>query len=558
MCKAMLDNYCSYLYSPDVLGNLHVQNSNSFISVLQGETNNQFSQTFYKYAQAKTKNKKFLPRDLVQVLQKSEYFEKLYSYISRKPLHKMSLTERVDSEKLNYELGYIWAAAINETILLRMDTKYPGFHHMSEVLIPVELSLDRRRIRRNLISEISRAIWRDDKNWAGVVREFEELRQSFFRVISKLDIDKKVRDDWMSRMASVQIVLPGSIPAISDEECSTTNVNAYYYTHLNTITVCAGDFNSEDIIQTLAHEMAHALGIDRTQYLFEVNSHFGIELKKLQDNVCEPKKFTCDHWAEYKRQFENSLQTLDDFKPQVSEFESCLKRRPTSKELDEDAISKLVVGLTSDRISDLASSEKFLRITKAKLPLRNGKDQVNPNYLNPCSYSQWSQGEESIDDELTTLTYFTAEYRCSEAEDSKKIKNSIEVAKAMTNKVLQKKLKIEGEFSARNILESQGYSSPPYERFADVIGSYVMADHLQQIPFEWERRNRFLASSSWQCIEPSLASRFPAESDVEKQYVFDAHTEGDQRRKEFFSEPIRAVIGCKKDFEFNECKLKFK
>jgi hypothetical protein len=128
----------------------------------------------------------------------------------------------------------------------------------------------------------------------------------------------------------------------------------------------------------------------------------------------------------------------------------------------------------------------------------------------------------------------------------------------MSIDVLRETLRIEGEFSNRSLMETEGYSSSPDERFADVIGSYAMAELLSELPFQWDRQNKFLASSSWQCVKPSLSSHFPEESAIEKEYIFDAHTEGDQRRKELFSEPIRKAIGCEKDFEFRECSLPFK
>jgi hypothetical protein len=332
-------------------------------------------------------------------------------------------------------------------------------------------------------------------------------------------------------------------------------VNAYYFTYLNVLTVCAGDFNSEDILQTLAHEMAHSLGIDRSTYLFEVNSDFGKQLATFRANVCKPEAFSCDQWATYKSSFQQKLSSLDGYVPQVHEFNQCLKRRPTSKELGDEDIDRFARTIVNDRMSDLASGDRFLRLTKSQIPMRNGKLQKNPNYLNPCEYSLWSQGEEPIHDPLTTMLYFTAEYRCSDKKGAEKLKSAIEVSKAMTTELFKRVLKVEGEFSSRSLLENQGYSSPPYERFADVVGSYALAEVLKLVPEKWNRRNVYLASSSWQCIEPSLASRFPDESAVENEYVFDDHTGGDLRQKELFSTPIREAIGCQKDFEFNECSI---
>jgi len=554
-CKAMMDAYCNTLYSPEAQGNLEIKQSSNSIEVLQGDTRNEFSQVYFRYAKAKLKSRSNLPADFRSALERNSYFVKLKAYLARPPREHMTLSQRLESENTNYELSYIWTAALNEAIVSRMTSKYPGYHKISETNMPIELQLERRRLRREIISEISRAIWRDDKNWQRVEQGFDRLKISFLRMIPQLDIPQSIADDWASRIASIQLALPGSTPAISDEECSSTTVNAYYFTYLNVLTVCAGDFNSEDILQTLAHEMAHALGIDRSTYLFEVNSDFGKQLSTFRANVCKPEAFSCDQWASYKASFEEKLKSLEGYQPQLREFNQCLKRRPTSKTLEDDDIERFAHTIVNDRMSDLASGDRFLRLTKAQIPMRNGKTEKNPNYLNPCEYSLWSQGEEPIHDPLTTMLYFTAEYRCSDKKGADKLKSAIEVSKAMTTDLFEKVLKLEGEFSSRGLLENQGYSSPPYERFADVVGSYALAELLKLIPEKWNRRNVFLASSSWQCIEPSLESRFPDESAVESEYIFDDHTGGDLRQKELFSTPIRETIGCQKDFEFNECSI---
>lgn len=557
-CKFLLDSYCNYLYSPEVLGNLEVKRAKNSVKVLQGETHNDFTQTFFQYSKAKIRNQRFLPRDFAKSLSQYSYFAKLQDFLNRSARKSMSVSQRLQVEKLDYELGSIWASSVNETMLNRMIQKYPGFHQISDRMIPIELSLENRRIRRNLISEISRAIWRDDANWKKVELGFERLQKSYMRMIAKLEISKGLRDEWTKRISEIKIVLPGAIPAISNEECSTTTVNAFYYSHLNVLTVCAGDFNSEDIIQTVAHEMGHALAVDRSQYLFQRNSVFGKSLNNLRTNVCEPAKFSCKQWQDYKSKFDPLLTSLDGFQTELPEFQSCLRRHAVSKTLSTPDIERFARIIVKDRISSLASSDRFLRITKSEVPTKNGKSQKNPNYLNPCAYYLWSQGEEPIDDELTTLMYFTAEYRCSDKPLAERLKNSIEVAKTLSTAVLEKTIAIEGSYSSRDQLEAEGYASTNAERFADVVGSYAMAELLKEIPDKYDRQNKFLASSSWQCLEPSLASHFPEESAIEKEYSTDAHTEGDMRRKELLSRPIREAIACEKDFEFKECGLGFK
>ncbi len=557
-CKYLLDAYCTYLYSPEAQGNLEVKGAKSSIKILQGDTHNEFSQVFFHYSEAKLRNQQALPADFRRVLERHAYFEKLRQFLDRRPRARMSVAQRLASESADYELGFIWSMALNETVMLRMVQKFPGFHRIPDKIVPIEFELERKRARRNLMSDIAQAVWRNDKNWQKVEVGFRRLKASFLKLIPQLDIPAEIASDWMKRITEIQLALPGSFPAIANDECSRTTANAYYYTYLNVITVCAGDFNSEDILQTLAHEMAHALGGDRTRYLFQSRSEVGQKLAALRAQVCEPKTFSCPAWQQYKEQFEESLESLDGYEPELRQFQRCLQRRPTTKELTISESKRFTKTIVADRISELASGDRFLRIMKPEIPMANGKKQRNPNYLNPCSYSLWSRGEEPIDDELTTLLYFTAEYRCSGATGTERMREAIEKSKEMTTQLMERVLQTEGEFSPRDRLEREGFSSPPYERFADVVGSYALAELLKQIPEKWDRQNVFLASSSWQCVKPSLASHFPEESEIENEYVFEEHTAGDQRRKELFSTPIRETIGCEKDFDFNECRIPFK
>ena len=560
-CKAMLDSYCNILFSPQALGNLRVQRgtaSASPIMVLQGETTNDIPQTLYHYSIAKIRHQDQLPSDFQRVLKKQNYFEKLARTLERLPRTQMTLSERLQSEQERAELNTIWASALDEIVMVRMDRKFPGFHSVPDRLVPLEISLERRRIYRDLVSSISKSLWHADENWTRVEFSFDKMKIAYVKMISKLEVDDAIKTAWTKRITDVKLVLPGSMPAISDEECSSTKINAYYYKYLNVLTVCAGDFNSEDIMQTIAHEMGHSLDVDRSSYLFEVKSDFGVRLANLREKVCEPKSFTCDDWYAYKSQFGASLNSLNGFKPDLPEFQRCLKRRETSKVLTADDIKRFANSMTADRLSDLSSSDRFLRITKGQIPMINGKNQKNPAYLNPCSYYLWSHGEEPVDDDLTTLMYFTAEYRCSDHVGAERFKSAIEVAKGMTEEVLEKTVQVDGEFSSNARIDSEGFASPPYERFADVVGSYAMAEMLKELPTNFERQNKLLASSSWQCEEPSLSTHFPEESAIQSEYEFDSHTDGAQRKKELLSAPIREAVGCKKDFEFNECSLPIK
>jgi hypothetical protein len=557
-CKAMLDNYCEKLYSPNALGNLYIKRKKPIL-ILQGETPNQLSQVFLKYSLAKIRNKKRLPPDFLETLNKYSYFQKLDEFINRPPIPRMNLEERLSTENQNYELGSIWQSSIEQTILSRLSTKYNGFYQLPDRLVPVEYDIEQKRIRRKLISEISKSVWRDDANWKKVMEGFNELKLSYISLFNKLDLPKEITEDWKNKIQTVELVQPGSLPEISDVECSTTQINAYYYKHLNILTVCAGDFNSEDIVLTLAHEMGHALDLSRDVYKKLRSSHVGIGLAKLRENTCSKKEgFTCSDWTDFKSGLSSHLDEVRNYKPQLYDFQKCLKKNVNSKTIQAADYERIANRISNSRTSHLASQNLFLRLIKEKLPMRNGKLQKNPNYMNPCGYSLWSKNEEPIDDEIYSLMFFMSEYRCSSGSETERLHRSIEVSKVLTAIIIEASLHAEGEFSDRTELTSEGLSSPPFERFADVLGTYAVAEYLKSLTSNWEQRTKFLASSSWACEEPSLESKFPEESKIEHLFTIESHTQGEERKMELLSEPIRKILSCEKDFDFNECKLPFK
>ena len=132
MCKSFLDSYCNTLYSPGNSGNLEIKTSATSTKILQGDTQNQFPQVFYRYSRAKLRNQHNFPRDFASVLSRANYFQKLEAFITRKPFDKMTFTERLAADQQNYELGSIWQAAVNESVILRMNRKYPEFYSLSE------------------------------------------------------------------------------------------------------------------------------------------------------------------------------------------------------------------------------------------------------------------------------------------------------------------------------------------------------------------------------------------------------------------------------------------
>jgi len=556
-CLGLINQYCDSLYAPGADGNLVIEKRKGTpIYILQGKTANGLNQVFFELAKSKLRNREIFPKDFLAVLKAHHYFQKLEDLLDRKPFATMNMTDRVESTELESDVEYLWTLSIKDTLITRISRKFPEYPSLSEDAIPPEISHYERLERRILLSQISHAIWKDHPNWKKVTAAFENLRTHFLKVISSIAIPKPVQKEWIARIQSLALVLPGSMPEIADQDCTSTTINAYYYSHLNVITVCAGDFNSEDILLTLAHEMSHALDVDRSIHLFFQGSQLSESLGHVNKLLCEAPKntFSCSSWKTFKDQVGSALPPIAAFHPDLPKLNECLKREPTTRNLEPDAIDRFAKLAIKERIRTLSDEEAFLRITQSKLPLANGKKAFNPYYLNPCHYLQAHWETESLDSDLAFLTAFTAEYECSEIKDPpERLKQAIIYTQNLFTDVLKNMITSEGEFSDRRSLVEENYSSSPVERFADLLGSYVVAEVMKSDPSLWDRRMTFFASNSWQCAGPSLSTAFPKETLLMRQYLQDSHTDGDDRKKELLSTPIRDTLSCAKDFEWNEC-----
>jgi hypothetical protein len=555
----MLDQYCDSLYSPGADGNLILhQKKGKPITVLQGKRKNGIRHVYYELARSKIRNKEFFPKDFLSILKAHRYFERLDTLIHHEPFERMSLTDRIEANEAEYEVEHLWNLAIKDTLILRMAERYPDFIRTPSDLQPPEVLHSERMEKKILLSEISKAIWRDHPNWKKVTHTFETLRAKFIEVIGRLPLKETTKADWKSRMGSITLVLPGSTPETADQECSGTNTNAFYYPYQNVITVCAGDFNSEDILTTLAHEMAHALDLDRDLLLFFKKSRFSQKLEKFSEQFCkEPKKrVSCDDWATFKSESMDLTHELGTFMPRLPELNRCLKKEETKRALDDETILRFAESASKEKIRALAEEEAFIRLIAPKLPLSNGKQVSNPSHLNPCHYLQSTWNQEDLNGELPILTAFLAEHQCSKEKDSsERLSKSLSFVSALFQEVEAGMIHAEGEFSDRKPLIEEDYSSPPHERFADYLGSLVTTEYLKEIQSTWDRRMVFLAGNSWQCSGPSLSTTFPDEASVLRRYLIDSHTDGDERKMDVFPEPIRSVLSCEQDFEARECSF---
>jgi hypothetical protein len=438
-----------------------------------------------------------------------------------------------------------------------MEKKYPGYSRIREDLIPLELIHEAFRVRSVLVSEIAKAVWTEHPKWKEVELQFQEVKDAFLSVIQnhpRLPIE--IKKDWTERILASRLIVPGSDPEVDMQACSRTEENAYYYTTKNYLTVCAGDFNSEDVRHTLSHELAHSLDFSRSLTIFESQSPLGVGLNRLRSNSCGSEAFSCSEWEEFKNSYSQGIRELENFSVQLPEFQACLKGKETASPIPEDYLWRVAKERAQRSISNLAEKNTFLRVISKELPAPNGKQQKNPLYLNPCGYYVWDSATDLFDEGLLGLLFFTNEYRCTpELSAPDRFQKALVRAMDMQTELFKGRMKVEGAFSSRMRLNADGYASSPTERFADALAGLVFSHLLLQERDVVKRRAFYLQNNAWLCQQPSIQQSMPLEAGIQKQFYVEAHSEDSLRQKELLPEEIRAALQCEKDFELKECRL---
>lgn len=556
-CLGMVQSFCKSLYAPGNWGRLQIPLPTETYEIRRGQTTNDFTQVYYEYAQSQLRQRDRFPPEFRSALLQRNYFQKLRAYLARKPRREMSIEDRVEMLRLSGEIESIWSGALLETVLKRMEKRFPGYSRTPEDFMPLELANESKRERGRLVAEISKAIWLDHPNWQRVQKRFEQVRAAYRKVIKQHpNLSEEIKTDWLARLDSVRLMVPGGDPEAEMYDCSRTEENAYYYTKKNYITVCAGDFNAEDMAQTLAHEMAHAFDIDRSIAIYEAKSELGSQIEALRRRSCGPIRYSCADWDQFKEALPERTEALENFKPQAEEFNACLQPRSVSQDMDSDYVDRIAHEDAQDSVSSLAQRQVFLRMISPKLPLPDGSKRTNPAFMNPCGYFLWENPTPPFDEELSLLLFFTAEYRCTDnLTPGVRFQKAIETATRLQAQIVAARIRMEGQFSSRWRLNADKNAASPTERFADVLSGLAMGQLLKDEPLVEKRRATFLANTAWLCAKPSLRHALPKEAAILKQFYAEPHSETFIRQQEVFSPEIREALQCQLDFEPKECRL---
>ncbi len=497
-----------------------------------------------------------LPVDLRQALERHRVFQD-------EPRRTKAGLDPLQEFLEHSEREHRWMSAILETELLRLQYRFGAAFDPRWEPMPLEYRLARLQEGLVLRGELARAAWSGHPEWRRVETTFRELKAEFQRWIGTRAIPESVRQAWQARMSGLKLVLPGasSDPELTDPVdplCLESEQNAYYSPEQNEVMLCAGELVSGGWIWTLAHEMAHSLDVDslRTQQLG--GSPFGVTLNALRRDACSAGGVSCEQWERFKRGLGNQLETLAGWNPQLASFQRCLQRGSVRRTPSDQELQRQAEGEIDTALAGMAEQDLFVRMTEERVTRPDGAKIANPSFLNPCGYFPGStRAEVPVDSELNWLVLFASEYRCSAPSDPvvrfrRALGTSRELGFAITALVLR----MEGEYSARTARVRAGQASSPSERFADGVGSQVLARMLGglRLPLV-ERRRRMLEASAWTCPAAGVGKEELAKGRLQAEVLQETHPFDTDRQKDFFSPPMRQVLECEKDFEFKDCQL---
>ncbi|MCM2278420.1 MAG: hypothetical protein NDJ89_10130 [Oligoflexia bacterium] len=371
-CSEKIEEFCEKLHSPRHRGNIELPWGGRTEKVLLGRNPQGFSQVFAELERAKLASRNRLPKEFARKLEKRDYFGKMARYLRAKPPRSASLREVQANSRLGGELSSIWNDSVNEVLQEKMVQRHPGYLKL-ESFSP-EISREYDGLERELHAEIYRSIWSGSARWKQVEKDFATVRSEYLRFLEESkELDPALKSDWIARIKSVTLELPGSDPDNLDHGCATTTRNAYYNWLKDRITICAGDFNSGNELFTIAHEFSHALGIHRSLYLQEKNTELATRLRSLASAVCDQATVgACPkEWAGVKERFPELAAKLIPRGGDLAPSETMV-----SGGFSEDS---------EERFSDALGSRVFARILKQVPELEGRRNLYYSSIAWTCS-----------------------------------------------------------------------------------------------------------------------------------------------------------------------------
>lgn len=398
---------------------------------------------------------------------------------------------------------------------------------------------------------ITTAKWEGTNNWKLVEVGFEKARRHLIASITDQSFPEAQKAQMIERLKRVTLHLPLSSPEVfgwrNVSPCASTDVNAFYTTLTNRITVCAGLFNgyaSESLLLgVLAHELGHA--VDPRGYATESveNSPTRTLLQKASQTGVD-----CTDWSKSRDAILASPKPEPEV-PVLQKLYDCLvsdfrpMRRPwNASVMENDAwaeVDAVIQDLSREKalstIVDImdASPEKLSKVMEA-----NG-GYIHANCAHRHAHSSFKLA-------------FAHEWKCGGAGPrDTRMKNAMaKAAELVRRSELEKSAKC-GDYC------NSGPSSPAAgEFFADWLAARAMERDLAESPAS-QRLARATEASVFWCDPKKIGHERDAVG-VSERDLINVHPYSGSRFNAFVSLKARKEIGCRIDDDepktYAECK----
>lgn len=550
-CSNMFEQFCEKVWSKENMGNIDIVIDKKTYSIRRGRTDNEIDQARFAFLTAVQDKITTYPKDIRDSLVKNKIPAKIKSYLKRKKKSQFVESD-LWREEWNPKLVSVILESLDQVADARTEKQMPGFLKKRLWDLTPEMKLIRDRNRDLVEAEFFQGTWEKHKNWLETEKIFETVRAEYILWVSEQnDIPDSQKSEFIDDLKTLKLQLPGTnVSRINSKnrDCAIDERNAFYSSAFHTVTVCAGQFNTANSLLTIAHEVGHALGIDRRLYNYRTRSLVGKQMGIFWDQSCKGELLKCSDWARFKKDFRKNSEALKPYEYYDEESLKTFVSKPLNSPPSKAAIEKTSERLSKRTMRFLVGEGEVEKILKPENILPSGERITNFQHLNYCKGQKWPLVQQAtVSDGHQFMLFFANEYFCqkeNKAYDVDALEKSVEVSTGLIKSTLYNNLVIGGKFADEKENVDGGYAQDIEEDVVDNYASQITARILKHTPSQESRRDLFFVMASGRCDPPSFRKLYHAEAKVIQQLGNKSHSVGLDRRTKLLIKDINSVLGC--------------
>lgn len=553
-CHDLVENFCADLWRSPNSGNMDLKSGGQVYKLRFGKTKNGISEARYAFVDSLVKNFRYLPEDIQESFKKTKLEQTLRAYLHRKDTKKLELADNFRPEYARNMLSFL-NEAVRPVVMARTEKVFPGYVRMRAEEMSNELDQTFEKNEDQVWSEIFVATWKNNQSWAQIKELFKLLQQEYVIVINEdPDLTPELKAEAIRNLKSVKLVIPGENVTNSNSSrwhtCGIDMNNAFYSGYWHELTICAGDFTSNEGLLTLAHEMGHSFSLGRRLRTYWKESDYGRSVAGLYERSCQDRRFSCEEWEKVKKRLPREGESLASYKYDDAKYLDTFVDRELSPVPEGGELTKLADRLNRGTLRSEVNGRYLEGILKPMEVLANGAEVKNFKYLSACrNYSRWPNTEQVYENEaLQFELFFANEYFCriqKKESETDALRESIKTASELTQDAWKLFMRVPGRFSGWQDARDEGFAHDIEEDLVDAFSSRVVARMLAKNPRIEERRARYLANVATFCDAPSFRERYPKEVGVLREFTNLSHSVGQDRRDKLMTPNIREVLQCR-------------